>query len=201
MWRDGDAALTLDHLRIGTERDRPMANQKDELQSYNIGKDWNTSEVFRAAQAYLRSAELIYEQQVKLSSHWMSMPDWFVVHHLSVISTELFLKSLKVTIYHPPVRDESGPDYEIYEHAYYGHKVQFDRINKDDIEDLRNHLSSHQFQILKSMENRDAARAEISRGRYPYQTLKDSGFPAGDAGRNLAEEWLNLARSLSDFCS
>ncbi|MXP25723.1 hypothetical protein GRI39_06660 [Altererythrobacter indicus] len=109
-------------------------------------------------------------------------------------------KSMHVIVTHPPVRDESGPDFETYKHAYNGHHAQLQKLPKIDFAALNDHLSPHHSELLESIKDRQKAKYEIARGRYPYED--DDGrdrFPSGKAGRSLAEEWLGLARSLAQF--
>ena len=127
---------------------------------------------------------------------YLDFQNWFVVHYLTVIATELFVKSFLVTVTHSTVISEDGPDDEKFEHAYRNHKTDLDALDPKDAKGLEDYLSDPLFALLKS-----ASPNEISRGRYPYEAHNGSTrFPVGDeAGQKLVDDWLMLARALSKY--
>lgn len=160
------------------------------------------NEVCHAARAYLRAAEVVYVHQSKKSEKWLFIPEWFVVYHLCFISIELFMKSLLVTIRYSLGDNKDGPCIEGIEHAYNGHSIKLDKLSPSDVDALRQFLTDTQWALLCSITNGDNAKIELTRGRYPYETKeKNNGFPRGDDGRKLAKSWLDLARSISEFCA
>ncbi|MGO4915363.1 hypothetical protein [Pseudogemmobacter sp. W21_MBD1_M6] len=90
-------------------------------------------------------------------------------------------------------------------HAYDGHNAQLDKLLEEDKVGLRQHLSEEQLGLLDRISEWRAGNAELSKGRYPYENPDrkandgETCFPVGDAGRGFAENWLSLARSLSEF--
>ena len=166
------------------------------LNSYEIGAGMEPNPVLDAARAYLRAAEVVHED-VRKKVGFLYVQEWYVVHHLSFIAVELFLKSFRVTVSYPPVTDDSGPEYELFEHAYNGHNVQLDKLRRDERESLQRYLTESQMNLIDSISSRSNAAHELSRGRYPYETNRS--FPLEDAGQKLAEKWLSLAHSLSQY--
>ncbi len=164
-------------------------------ESYTLDPGWAPNPVFETAKAYLDAAENAYSREVAKTG-FFAFKNWFVVHHLSVIATELFVKSFRVTVYHPPVTSEDGPDDVEIKHAYSSHNTQLDKLDLQDKNGLEEYLSDTLFTLLKS-----ASSDEISRGRYPYEDHNGSTrFPAGDeAGQKLVDDWLMLARALSKY--
>lgn len=73
------------------------------LQTYELSAGAGPNPVYNAAMAYLDAAEVVYEKE-SAKSGFLAFPNWHVVHHLSFIASELFLKSFRVTIRHPPSR-------------------------------------------------------------------------------------------------
>ncbi|MFT6104219.1 MAG: hypothetical protein ACJA1E_000638 [Paracoccaceae bacterium] len=113
---------------------------------------------------------------------------------------ELFLKSFRAAAWYLPATREDGAEYESYEHAYRGHNVQFENLYDKDADGLRKHLSEQQFAMLKSTLSRKEASDQLTPGRYPYGNKDGSAcHPAGDAGRDLATDWFNLAKALSQY--
>jgi len=164
-------------------------------ESYTITPGWVPNPVFSAAEAYLDAAENEYSRALAKAGFW-NFKNWFVVHHLTVIATELFVKSFLVTVTHSPVTSEDGPDDEVFEHAYKGHKTLLDKLDPKDQKGLEDYLSDPLYALLKS-----ASNAEISRGRYPYESNNGSAnFPIHDEdGKKLVDDWLMLARALSKY--
>lgn len=170
-----------------------------EENSYVITAGWAPNSVRDAAMAYLDAAEVIYKRECEKIG-FFAINDWYVVHHLSVIAAELFMKSFRVVVTHSAVFDESGPEEESVEHAYNGHHLQLDRLEENDRNELKRHLSEEQFSLLCSITDRNLALCEIARGRYPYEIKeRETRFSSGEDGRNTAEIWLSLARALSKF--
>lgn len=164
-------------------------------ESYTISPGWGPNPVFDAANAYLDAAENEYSRALAKTG-FLGFQNWFVVHHLAVIATELFVKSFLVTVTHSTVISEDGPDDEEFEPAYNNHKTDLDALDPKDAKGLEDYLSDPLFALLKS-----ASGNEISRGRYPYEFHNGSTrFPVGDeAGQKLVDEWLMLARALSKY--
>ena len=160
-----------------------------------MGPGWDLNPVFAAGKAYLDAAENAYSREAAKTG-FLDFKNWFVVHHLSVIATELFVKSFKVTVSYPPVTSEAGPDEEEIEHAYKNHNTQLDKLDLQDQSGLKGYLSDTLFELLQSLSSH-----EISRGRYPYEDHNGSTrFPAGDeVGQKLVDDWLTLARALSKY--
>lgn len=163
-------------------------------EKYCMSSSEGPNPVYLAALAYLDAAKLIYRDESGKNG-FFAIHSWFVVHHLSFIAVEVFLKSFRVTVSHSPVMDESGPEFEEFEPAYTGHHAQLESLDSGDKEALVEHLSKDQFELLMSISDRKVASTELSRGRYPYET----SFPSGDEGRHLAERWLGLALALSKY--
>tara|TARA_R100000935_G_C2796462_1_gene148379 strand:- start:171 stop:698 length:528 start_codon:yes stop_codon:yes gene_type:complete len=163
--------------------------------SYTIGPGSAPNPVFSAALAYLDAAENAYSRETAKTG-FLTFKNWFVVHHLSVIATELFVKSFRVTVSHPTVTSENGPDGEAVAHAYRSHNTLLDKLDLRDKNGLEDYLSDALFKLLLS-----ASKDEISRGRYPYEDHNGSTrFPASDeGGQKLAGDWLTLARALSNY--
>jgi hypothetical protein len=166
-----------------------------EKQSYTISSGWYPNPVFEAAKAYLDAAESEYSRALSKTG-FLEFQNWFVVHHLTVIATELFVKSFLVTVTFSPVTREDGPSDEVIEHAYNSHKTSLDKLDPKDKKGLEDYLSDPLFALLKS-----ASNAEISRGRYPYENDNGSAkFPKDDEeGKKLVDDWLMLARALSKY--
>lgn len=168
-------------------------------ESYKIRAGWGPNPVFDTAKAYLDVAEDAYSKEVTKTG-FLEFSNWFVVHHLSVISTELFLKSFNVMVSHSPVTDGSGPSHETVEHAYDGHQTKLHKLNSRDADGLKDHLHNDLFKLLVSVSCQSKAKFEIGRGRYPYENDGGSpSFPDGEEGQALATNWLNLARALSKY--
>jgi hypothetical protein len=167
------------------------ADEHYESYTTQFGDGYNA--VTEAASRYLAAAELLHAAEVVTASSWYTDGDWYVVHHLSVIATELFMKSARVVVSYPPVRDGSGPDYELVKHAYDRHPVDWNSLPPRFKFNLEQRLSPTQYALVANM-----ALVDISRGRYPYgYDKREAQFPAGEQGRAIAEEWLGLARALA----
>ena len=164
--------------------------------SYILGPGWRPNPVFEAVAAYLDSAEILYAVETAKNG-WLDLKTWFVIHHLSVLATELFLKSFHVTVKHGPVTSPDGPDEMTYAQAFGGHKPGLEAFPQDVVDSLKSHLPARLFDLMGTL-----STAELNRGRYPFEADGDrTRFPLGDDGRVLAESWLNLARTLSTFQS
>jgi hypothetical protein len=99
-----------------------------EKESYTISPGWGSNPVFSAAKAYLDAAENEYSRALAKTG-FLDFQNWFVVHHLTVIATELFVKSFLVTVTHSPVTSEDGPSDSVIKHAYHNHKTNLDIRN------------------------------------------------------------------------
>lgn len=112
------------------------------LDRYELGAGDEPNPVLYAARSYLRAAEVVRDAECKRIG-FLEIQEWYVVHHLSFIAVELFLKSFRVTVLHPPVTSDSGPDFECFEHAYTGHHAQLDKLVDGERERLQRYLSEN----------------------------------------------------------
>lgn len=169
-----------------------------EIATYRIRPGEFPNPVREAAVAYLEAAETIYKAESEKHGFWFGWPNWYVVHHLSFIATELFLKSFYAKCSHSLEGDDSGPDWEKYDAAYRGHDAQLKVIATDIWREVERRLSERQLELIELISTNKDANTELSRGRYPYE-VNGSGdsFPSGEDGRQLSEDWLNLARTLA----
>ena len=165
------------------------------IHSYTLGPGDHVNPVFEVACAYVDSAETLFLNECGKDKKWLYVPNWFVVHHLSVIATELFLKSFKVTVSHGPVTSPDGTGDEIHKHAFSTHEADLNSLPEAVVADLKTHLSEELFTLMQSL-----SKIEIARGRYPYEDVDgENRFPPSDAGRVLASDWMKLAKELKDF--
>lgn len=149
-----------------------------------------------AANAYLKAAETLYQVELAKGGFWY-VSEWYVIHHLAFISVELYLKAFNAHI----VTDSFSSDQETtFIQTDEGHK----NLSAASDPRLLKYLEPHHLKTLSKLD-RDGT-AELMRGRYPYEAIEISGsqelverFPAGDTGRALTDEWLDLARALRDF--
>lgn len=163
--------------------------------SFTIGPGFGPNPVFDTAKSFLEAAEasFFFEDAKKGFLHFKN---WYVPHHLSVIATELFLKSLNTKVFHGPVTSADGPDDLSHEGAFGGHKAGLDALPIETAEDLRAYLSEKLLRLMNSLSNN-----QISRGRYPFeQEGETQRFPVDESeGRQVAYDWLCLAQALSKF--
>lgn len=156
---------------------------------------FSVNPVFETASAYLKAAEALFANECKEDRKWLYVPNWFVVHHLSVISTELFLKSFRVTVSHGHATDISGPHDAVYQHAFNGHKPNLEALPHTVSSDLKDHLSEDSFTLMQTLSNE-----EIARGRYPYENVGgENRFPNSSIGRDHATAWMKLAKELKGY--
>lgn len=161
---------------------------------YTLKPGWAPNPVFETACAFCEAAEAEFLRESEKSG-FLEIQNWFVVHHLSVISTELFLKSFHVTVSHGPVTSADGPDDETVEHAFGGHVANIKRLPEEVASDLKKYLPAQLYELMISL-----SKDEITRGRYPYE--EDGGktrFPVGDIGQKIANDWLKLSKELSKY--
>lgn len=148
-----------------------------------LGSGAMPNDVLYAASGFLEAAELMFSaQDVKDSFSQLHLQKWHVVHHLSVIATELYMKSL-IAEYAP----ETECDF-VYLRTEKGHSSHFDLLDKEDQELLRETLEPDQITLLSRL-----GISDISSGRYPYE------YTSGFINRALAEKWICLARALDDI--
>lgn len=169
-----------------------MPNQTHE---YVIEPGYGPNPINLAATAFLEAAESEFARETAKAGFW-ALQSWFVVHHLSVIATELFLKSLtSATVSHGRVASEDGPDDMVFKPAFDGHRANHDKLPAAELSAF---LPSHLCGLIASY-----SVADIQQGRYPYEPdckgSYSSRFPSGEDGRRLAQDWLELARKLSEF--
>ncbi len=165
-----------------------------QIVGHELGPREFPNPVFDTADAFLKVAEAEFIKEVE-KKVFLIIQNWFVAHHLSVVATELFLKSFRVVVSYSPVTSDDGPDDMLFKHAFDGHVASLHKLPKDVSADLKSYLPEPLYNLMKTL-----SKDEISRGRYPYED--DNGtqrFPAGDAGKKLANDWLALARALSKF--
>jgi hypothetical protein len=164
--------------------------------SYTIGPGFGPNPVFEAACAYLEAAEEVFLKETARDAEWLYVPNWFVSHHLSVIATELFLKSFHVIVSYDAA-DAEGPIDERYKHAYTEHKADLKTLPLAVSDDLKAHLPDELFNLMMTLSS-----FEIIRGRYPYEQRNDGSgcfFLPGDFGRELAANWMRLAQELKKY--
>lgn len=159
------------------------------------------NEVANTGRAYLDAAR-VYRIRLmrKTRASWLFVPDWYVVHHLSFISVELYLKSFGATDCHTLQGDESGPFDQFTVPGYHGHKLNDKGIPSSILLELRTKLSLGQYQLLNRLREKNFTGGELAVGRYPYERKDNQqGYPSGVEGRQRAEDWLALAKSLRNF--
>lgn len=164
--------------------------------SYRLGPGWAPNPVYDTACAFMEAArsELLREAN---RTGWADVQNWFVAHHLSVIATELFLKSFQVTFTHGPVTSPDGPEYEKVDAAFTGHRAKPSSLPNEVNDRLKAFLPAPMYDLLVSLNKED-----LQMGRYPYEEKEgqnESKFPEGDSGKRLAVSWFNLACALSKF--
>lgn len=163
--------------------------------SFTIRPSSGPNPVFDTAKSFLEAAEasFFFEDAKK---GFLQFRNWHVPHHLSVIATELFLKSLDAKVFHGPVISADGPDDMYYKGAFCGHKADLVELPVEIANDLRAYLPEKLFRLMTSLSNN-----EISRGRYPYEKDGDAQrFPVDEnEGRQVANDWLCLAQALSKY--
>lgn len=177
-----------------------MAFIPDGFENFKLGLG-NPNEVAFAGEAYLDAAR-IYRIRLmrKIKAIWLFVPDWYVVHHLSFISVELYLKSFDAMIYHTHEGDESGPFDQFTVHGYYGHRLKDKGIPSSILLEIKSTLSVDQYSLLDRLREQKFTNAELAIGRYPYERdEKRQEYPSGEDGRQRAEDWLTLAKSLRNF--
>ncbi|SFP18826.1 hypothetical protein SAMN04488056_1283 [Cohaesibacter marisflavi] len=165
-----------------------------ESTSYQITPGWLPNPVFETALAFFEAAEAEYARETKKVGIFQ-LKRWFVVHHLSVLSVELFLKSFFVKVTYGPVASPDSPEIEAYKHAFLGHKASLKELPPDVVTLLKRYLPPHLHELMDDLDTN-----KITQGRYPYEQHEGKQrFPFGDDGQRLAEQWLSLARELSKF--
>ncbi len=165
--------------------------------SYTLGPGACPNPIFDAAKSYLEAAESSFAIK-EAKTGFLQFKNWYVAPHLSVIATEIFLKSFKVILFYGPVTGPDDPRYFKCEQACKGLKPALDDLPKAIDDDLRSHLPDRLFKLMVTLSN-----DEICRGRYPFELPKDRDaqrFPVDEeAGKQLANDWLSLAQALSKF--
>lgn len=177
-----------------------MAGTPDGYKKHKLGLG-DINEAAIAGEAYLDAAR-IYRIRLmrKIKARWLFVPDWYVVHHLSFISVELYLKSFGAMNFHSHYGDGSGPFDEFTVHGYRGHELKDQGIPSSILLELEGTLSVDQYSLLDRLRKREFSKAELSIGRYPYERDKTrQEYPSGEDGRQRAEDWLTLAKSLRNF--
>lgn len=192
--------------------------------SYKVSAGDCGNEVHQTAEAYLDAAETYYRKEIAIFNekldnnerHFFHIHAWFVVHHLSYISCELFFKSMGATYFYTREGNEDGPVDEYVESSFEDHNLRFDRT-AEAREQLEKYLSVHEKALIDSVSENGIF--EFSRGRYPFERkpigsrkaphrdpntqriLRQDNpvYPTGDAGKEMAEIWLQLARKLAKF--
>lgn len=74
---------------------------------YDAGGNFIENDVWTVAVDYLDAAQAEFEREKSRVGFWR-VGHWYIIHHLSVIACELFLKSFNVTIEVLGHRDEDG---------------------------------------------------------------------------------------------
>ncbi|WP_095444223.1 hypothetical protein [Ochrobactrum quorumnocens] len=180
---------------MGTKKSKRQKDF-DNIEEYIQSDSDLINEVRWAAQAYLSHAENAMKFELG-KVNFLDINHWYIVHHISYISVELFLKSFyaKLTV-HIEEDFEITDDYryEFSDNVYvknFAPDGHFD-IHKNYPEDLLNALkefiSVEEWQIVESM-----SFDELTRGRYPYE--ENSQYVSEED----AFSYLSLARKLSKF--
>ena len=155
------------------------------------------------ARAYFRAAKLTYEKEVERSSEWLYVGEWYVVHHLAFIASELFAKRLSQTVYRHPLTLD--PNFT----TFHGHKSNFEKLTAPLQQQLKSALSPRSLELFQCLGGNDLAI-----GRYPFEReVKSSENASGEfeihptdidpfiksmeEWRELAEDWLKLAHELN----
>lgn len=180
-----------------------MASQKNKYEKQfdlnsgmHLGSTWEPNEIRHAAEGYLSAAEMVFETE-RMKNGFLAFPNWFVVHHISYIASELFLKSFAAKVV-SLLGEQLGCDNQGVTISERGHGGLFEKLPQEEKEELENHLTPEHITMLSEM-----SRPEFTRSRYPYQLNDRNGkpeiFPTGDNGKEIAQRWLSLARALSGF--
>lgn len=185
--------------------------------AFFLGSSWEPNGIRAVADAYLDAAQTVFDRE-QSKTGFLETQAWFVVHHLSYISSELYLKSFAAWNMYPsgisPHPDEESYEVPLYKNSknavtgneetsqgtliLEGHGGIFEKLAIDTQHHLKEALSPAQICLIENMNI-----SEFNRGRYPYETIESDSvsevFPSGDEGRKLSVDWLLLAKSLSDF--
>lgn len=161
-----------------------------------LGPSGGPNSAKRAANAYLKAAETLYQVELTKGGFWY-IAEWYVIHHLAFISVELYLKAFNAHI----VTDSFSSDQET---TFIQTETKHQDLSAARDPRLLRYLKPHHQATLSKLTH--DGKEELSRGRYPYEAIETDGsqelierFPAGDTGRALTDEWLDLARALRDF--
>lgn len=167
-----------------------------ETTSYTLTPGWQPNPVHAAAIAFLEAAILQFKTE-ELKTGFLQFQNWFVTHHLAFIACELFLKSLQVTITDTFEQYSPDPTTTDIQHAFNRHHFKFTDFTVVDFEKILSKLSPSQRALVKKMGSDKDAKNELARGRYPYEVIDGNDrWPAGDVGKALADEWIDLAQTL-----
>lgn len=184
----------------------------DQKTATYLGASWLPNKIRDTADAYLEAAQVMSDRKQKNTGNFWEVSSWFVVHHLSYISSEIYLKSFASYSVYLVEDSPIDPDTEPYEVSCYveekesepkmyrilGHGDIFDKLLPEVRSHLEKTLCSGQMDLIRGMKD-----SELSRGRYPYETENKEGvsekFPSGEEAQKLATKWLDLARSLSEI--
>lgn len=161
--------------------------------------DSSQNEIWMTASAYLEAAEVLFEREAEAEGGFWTIQKWYVIHHLSFISCELFMKSFKAI----ECLGEPTEDYiEVVntQPSYKSHSLQVSNLERATQDILLKSLTPEQCALLNDM-NKEAGTIELSMGRYPFEPPKgdersSAVFPVGEAGRFRATSWLTVARAL-----
>lgn len=127
---------------------------------YTLGPGCAPNPGFEATYAFLKAAETEFLRQHEKPG-FLETQDWFVVHHLSVIATELFLKSFHYTVSHGPVTTPDGPDDETFKHAFGGHVAGLEELPKEVPVGLKKYLPEHLYELMNSLSGIEIAPGAI----------------------------------------
>jgi hypothetical protein len=153
------------------------------------------NDVAFAADAFLDAARTYRIRLMRSSkANWLFISSWHVVHHLSFISVELYLKSFGAVVLYSISGDESGPFDKITVNGYHSHKLKVDGIPKDIWSEIHTSLPPEQCSLLERLCEKSYADGELSIGRYPFERTLQGEYPSGQEGKSEPRNgWLLLS--------
>lgn len=159
------------------------------------------NEVWKAGAAFYEAAAVMFRREKEQDGRFWAIQKWHVIHHLSYIACELFIKAMLADEHFAEPDQDGYADITGVEVPKIGHNLWPDKLSQSPCTLLEDRLTPDELKLLRETTD---GKDELCRGRYPYEFIGygkkiAEGETVSAPDREDALRWLALARSLRNI--